>query len=72
MTEIEPDATRFEALTYDEVLDRLLQVMDLTAICLCRDHNMPLVVFDMNTKGALTALVNGDKVGTRIASGSQG
>ena len=64
----DPKAVRFEALSYDEVLERQLGVMDLTAICLCRDHNMPLVVFDMNTAGALTALFNGDKVGTRIVA----
>ena len=64
-----PDAVRYDELTYDEVLDRQLGVMDLTAICLSRDHDMPLVVFDMNTKGALTAIINGDKVGTRIRPG---
>ena len=63
---LEPDARRFDELSYDEVLERQLKVMDLSAICLCRDHNMPLVVFDMNTPGALTAIVKGDKVGTRI------
>ena len=65
----DPDAIRYDELTYDEVLERQLGVMDLTAICLCRDHDMPLVVFDMNTKGALTAIINGDKVGTRIRPG---
>ncbi len=62
----DPEATRFEQLSYDEVLTRQLGVMDLTAICLCRDHDMPVVVFDMHAKGALTAILNGDKVGTRI------
>ncbi len=68
----DPAARRFEALSYDEVLARDLQVMDLTAICLCRDHGMPLVVFDMEAAGALIRLVNGDKVGTRIGRDSQG
>ena len=63
---LDPDAERFEALSYDEVLERDLKVMDLTAICLCRDHGMPLVVFDMEAEGALIRLVNGEKVGTRI------
>ncbi|WP_163117415.1 amino acid kinase family protein, partial [Acinetobacter baumannii] len=44
----DPNAEKFERLTYDEVLDRKLGVMDLTAICLCRDQNMPLRVFNMN------------------------
>jgi uridylate kinase len=65
----DPAATRFESLTYDETLNLQLGVMDLTAICLCRDHDMPVVVFDMRTKGALTAIINGDKVGTRIVAG---
>ncbi|MEZ5558375.1 MAG: UMP kinase [Pseudomonadales bacterium] len=63
-------AQRFDELTYDEVLARNLQVMDLTAICLCRDHGMPLVVFDMQASGALTRLTRGEKVGTRIHAGS--
>jgi len=64
----DPDATRFDSLTYDQTLDLQLGVMDLTAICLCRDHDMPVVVFDMRAKGALTAIINGDKVGTRIVA----
>jgi uridylate kinase len=61
-----PDAERFDEITYDEVLARDLQVMDQTAICLCRDHGMPLVVFDMGSADSLTRIINGDKVGTRI------
>jgi uridylate kinase len=64
-------AQRFDALTYDEVLERNLQVMDLTAICLCRDHHMPLVVFDMGAEGALTSLVRGEKVGTRVGGSAR-
>jgi uridylate kinase len=67
----DPTAQRFDALTYDEVLERNLQVMDLTAICLCRDHHMPLVVFDMGTEGALTRLVRGEKVGTRVGGSAR-
>lgn len=52
-----------------EMLDRISAVMDLTAILLCRDHAMPLVVFDMSADGALTKIVSGDKVGTRIEAG---
>ena len=61
-----PDAERFDTLSYEEVLARNLQVMDLTAICLCRDHEMPVVVFDMGAAGTLTRIINGDKVGTQI------
>jgi uridylate kinase len=59
-------AVKYERLTYDEVLDKKLGVMDLTAICLARDHNMPLRVFDMNRPGALTRIVTGGSEGTLI------
>jgi len=59
-------AVKYERLTYDEVLDKKLGVMDLTAICLARDHNMPLRVFNMNRPGALTRIVTGGSEGTLI------
>lgn len=62
----EPDAVRYERLSYDEVLDRKLEVMDLTAICLCRDHNMPVRVFEMEKPGALLSIVRGGDEGTLI------
>lgn len=61
-----PDATKYESLTYDEVLDRKLGVMDLTAICLCRDHGMPVRVFAMDKQGALLNIVMGGDEGTLI------
>ena len=61
-----PDAVRFERLSYDEVLDRKLGVMDLTAICLCRDHHMPVRVFAMDKAGALPSIVMGGDEGTLI------
>ncbi len=61
-----PSAVKFETLTYDEVLDRKLAVMDLTAICLCRDHNMPVRVFEMEKTGALVNIVVGVNEGTLI------
>jgi uridylate kinase len=60
------DAVKFDRLTYDEVLDKKLEVMDLTAICLCRDHNMPVRVFEMEKQGALLSIVRGGQVGTLI------
>ena len=63
------DATRFEHLTFDQVLDLKLGVMDLTAICLCRDHNMPIRVFDMLDPSALVGIVVGKHYGT-LVSGS--
>lgn len=60
------DAVKYDRLTYDEVLDKKLEVMDLTAICLCRDHNMPVRVFEMEKQGALLSIVRGGDVGTLI------
>jgi len=61
-----PDAVKFDRLTYDEVLERKLGVMDLTAICLCRDHHMPVRVFEMDKQGALLNIVMGGDEGTLI------
>jgi len=66
----EPTARRFEHLGYDEVIGRNLKVMDMTAICLCRDHSMPIVVFDMNATDALRRIAAGDRLGTLIDSGN--
>lgn len=61
-----PDAIRYDTLSYDEVLEKQLGVMDLTAICLARDHGMPLRVFDMTKPGSLAkAIVEGNE-GTLI------
>ena len=57
---------KYDRLTYDEVLDKKLEVMDLTAICLCRDHNMPVRVFEMEKLGALLNIVRGGNEGTLI------
>lgn len=61
-----PDAVKFDQLTYDQVLDKKLEVMDLTAILLCRDHKMPLRVFEMERPGALLNIVRGGEEGTLI------
>ncbi len=66
-----PDAEKYEQLTYDNVLDKKLEVMDLTAICLCRDHNMPVRVFEMEKQGALLNIVRGGDDGTLIEAGDQ-
>ena len=62
----DPSAEKYDHLTYDEVLDKKLEVMDLTAICLARDHGMPLRVFDMAKSGVLTRIVTGESEGTLI------
>jgi uridylate kinase len=63
---LHPEAELYSNLTYDEILDKKLGVMDLTAICLCREHKMPLRVFRMSKAGALLNLVVGGDEGTLI------
>ncbi len=60
------NATRFEVISFKEVYDLGLEVMDLTAITLCQENNLPIVVFNMNEAGSLLALVNGESVGTLV------
>ncbi len=62
----DPTATKYDQLSYDEVLDKKLEVMDLTAICLCRDHAMPLRIFEMEKQGALLNIVSGGDEGTLV------
>jgi uridylate kinase len=61
-----PDARRFDHLTYAEVIDRGLGVMDQTAFILARDHHLPLHVFDIDRPGAASAILNGTPLGTLI------
>lgn len=63
-----PKAERYTKLTYDEVLEQRLGVMDLNAILLCRDNALPLRVFNMNKQGVLKRIVQGEDVGTLISS----
>ncbi len=63
-----PDATRFDHLTHRDVIDKELQVMDMTAITLCMEKNLPLVVFDLFQEGNLRRLLTGERVGTLIQS----
>ena len=65
---LDKTATRYNNLTYDEVLEKQLGVMDLTAICLARDHDMPLRVFAVEQTGALLNVVVGENEGTLIAN----
>ncbi len=65
----DPSATRFDHLTYDEAVRRDLKVMDLTAILLCRDHGLPLRVFDAFAGGNLMRAVRGEDVGTLVDTG---
>lgn len=60
------NATMIEELTYLEVLNKKLNVMDATATTLCMDNNIPILVYNMNKKGNLLKLVNGNKIGTLV------
>ena len=64
------NARRYETLTYDEVLEKRLGVMDATAIALCRDNNMPLRVLNLNKPGSLIRAVEGKAEGTLVKSGA--
>jgi uridylate kinase len=64
--EKDPTATKFTHITYDEVLEMKLKVMDLTAITMCRENNMPIYVFDMDTIGNLEKVMKGQQIGTLV------
>ncbi len=65
--EKDPTATRFETLSFTEVISRNLKVMDMTAFTLCQENNLPIIVFDMNKSGNLLNVVTGKKVGTLVS-----
>ncbi len=62
----DPKATRYEQLTYEEALVKNLRVMDQTALAMCRENRLPIVVFNMETDGNLRRLAAGESVGTRV------
>jgi len=63
-----PDAKRYEKLTFQEVLVQGLKVMDTTAIALCRDHDLPILVFDINKPGNLRKIMLGQSIGTLVTT----
>ncbi len=65
--EKDKNARKYETISFDEVISQKLKVMDSTAFTMCRDNNMPVIVFNMNTKGNLMKLVTGIKTGTLIS-----
>jgi len=62
-----PKASKFKHISYDEVLRKDLKVMDMTAITLCKENNLPIIVFDMNKQGNLVRLVKGEDVGSKVS-----
>lgn len=64
--EKDPSAVKYDELTFDKALEDHLKVMDQTAFALCREGNMPIIVFDMNAEGNLSRLIGGENVGTLV------
>ncbi len=64
--EKDPTATKFNEITYDEIYNRGLKVMDLTATALCKENHLPIVVFDMDTVGNLKKVIDGEPIGTYV------
>ena len=62
-----PDATKYDSLTYTEALSKQLKIMDLTAFALCQENRMPIYVFDMNKKGNLLKVIEGEHIGTIVS-----
>ncbi len=64
--EKDPTATKFDSISYDEIYTRGLKVMDLTATTLCKENNLPIIVFDMDTVGNLRKVMSGEPIGTYV------
>ena len=64
--EKDPTATRFDDITYDEVLKRNLRVMDITAIAMCKENKLPIYVFNMDIVGNLKKVIDGENIGTYV------
>lgn len=68
----DPSAVKFDRLTYLDVLQKNLKVMDATAISLCMDNNLPIIVFNLNVRGNIKRIVSGEAIGTLVAGRSHG
>ena len=66
--EKDPDAVKFDHITFSEAYEKKLKIMDMTAFTLCQENDLPILVFDMNTKGNLLKLVSGEKIGTIVTN----
>ncbi len=64
--EKDPTATKFADITYDEIYNKGLKVMDLTATTMCKENHLPIIVFDMDTVGNLRRVLNGEEIGTLV------
>ena len=64
--EKDPTAVKFDDITYQEVIERRLKVMDMSAICMCQDNNLPIYVFNMDVVGNLKRVMDGEEIGTLV------
>lgn len=64
--EKDPDAEKFDEITFDEAIEKNLRVLDQTAFTMCRENELPVIVFDMNERGNLKKLISGQKIGTLV------
>jgi uridylate kinase len=65
--ETDPSAKKYESLSFDEAYEKQLKIMDMTAFTLCKENSLPILVFDMNTKGNLLKVVKGENIGTIVS-----
>ena len=61
-----PEAKKYETITFNDVISKGLKVMDMTAFTLSQENELPIIVFDMNTRGNLSKVVDGEKIGTKV------
>jgi uridylate kinase len=61
-----PDAVKYDSISFDEIYNRNLKIMDLTATALCKENNLPVLVFNMDKKGNLKKVINGENIGTIV------
>lgn len=66
--EKDPKATKFKTISFEEAYNRELKIMDLTAFTMCRENDLPIIVFDMNKKGNLLKVVEGENIGTLVSN----
>ncbi len=65
---VHKDAVKYDEITYMEVLRQGLKVIDLTAVSMCKDNNLPMIIFNMNQPGNIKSVVLGQKVGTLVTA----
>ncbi|MEO6923107.1 MAG: UMP kinase, partial [Bryocella sp.] len=65
---VDPDATMFDQITYMDILKMNMRVMDTTAVSLCKDNNLPMIIFSMRERGNIGRVIAGEKLGTLVTA----